>query len=87
MQGWLKNELDRIKADKEIVDVELENQKLEFARTLINGMGQNIKENVNVPPKKFKKPFKVRFGNWKERMKNKMKIVFGLTADNDGYIY
>lgn len=65
--------------DNVAVGVMVDNYKESFAKEMINGGGIEMIQSVkfNSQPTKLKKPFKVRYSDFKEKVKNKIYTVFG----------
>lgn len=54
--------------------------KRDFAKDLLNGSGDEMRRTISLPRQevRFKKPLKVRYSDFKEKLKNKIIAVFGL---------
>ena len=78
MSDYLLNrELEAVKQDKEATKVQLEVSKLAIAKQLKQQM-KDIPITSYVKPIKKKKPFKIK---WKEFV-DKIKIILGITKDD-----
>lgn len=75
MSDYLLNkELEAVKQDREASKIQLEVSKNMMAKQLKQQM-ENIIVNSYIKPLKKRKPFKVRFGEFI----NKIKIIMGIT--------
>ena len=73
-----EDEFDRM--TPEVIAAMSDKFKNEFAKDLLNGSGREMVKTISIQNQKirFKKPVKVRFSDFKEKMKNKFIAVFGL---------
>lgn len=77
MSDYLLNkELEAVKQDREASKIQLEVSKNMMAKQLKQQM-ENIIVNSYIKPLKKRKPFKVRFGEFI----NKIKIIMGITKN------
>ena len=77
MSDYLLNkELEAVKQDRESSKIQLEVSKNMMAKQLKQQM-ENIIVNSYIKPLKKRKPFKVRFGEFI----NKIKIIMGITKN------
>lgn len=65
MDIQLNNEINGLQGDKKLSERELLNERNNYARRLKNGLGEDIINYLNNPPKPNKwKGFKIRFKRW-----------------------
>lgn len=76
----MEREINENKQDAAIAEVELQNEKYNFIEEIKNGLGEEIRKyNIyQVQPIKYKKPFKMRFKSFIDKIKY---VIFG---DKDG---
>lgn len=65
MDIQLNNEINGLQGDKKLSERELLNERNNYARRLKNGLGEDIINYLNNPPKPNKwNGFKIRFKRW-----------------------
>lgn len=79
MDRSIEKELENNKNDKIAIEAQLQAYKVSFAKEIAGDEGKEMKQMISFSrqPVKIKKPFRVRFSEWVDNFKNKLRIVLG----------
>lgn len=80
----MEREINENKQDAVIAEVELQNEKYNFIEEIKNGLGDEIRRyNIYQTPIKYKKPFKMRFKSFIDKIKY---VIFGSKDGTEAYL-
>lgn len=80
----MEREINENKQDAVTAEVELQNAKYNFIEEIRNGLGDEIRKyNIYQKPIKYKKPFKLRFSEFLNKIKY---VIFGDKNGTETYL-